>query len=250
MSFTDDGGNAESLTSAATGAVAPPPSTDDTLSGLTLSGVDIGTFDPATTEYATDVDHDVTATTITPTVNDDGAAYAIKLDGVADADGTVALAVGDNTVTVEVTAEDRQTTRTYTVSVTRAAAPPSDDATLSGLALSGVNFGTFNSATTDYTADVDHEVSETTVTAHRQRRRGDLRNQPGRRGRRRRDGGPGRGRQRYHRGGHRRGRADHQDLHCDRHPRRSRDGQPERHAGHADRRGCREGPGETGLERT
>ena len=125
VSFTDDGGNAESLTSAATSAVAPPPSTDATLSGLTLSGVDIGTFASATTDYTASVGNDVTETTVTATANDGGATHVIKLDGAEDADGQVDLAVGDNAITIEVTAEDGQTTKTYTVTVTRAEAPPS-----------------------------------------------------------------------------------------------------------------------------
>ena len=49
--------------------------------------------------------------------------------------------------------------------MTRAAPPLSDDATLSGLSLSGVNIGTFASDTTAYMADVDHDVETTTVTA-------------------------------------------------------------------------------------
>ena len=47
-----------------------------------------------------------------------------------DTDGVISLSVGSNVITVEVTAEDDSTTRTYTVTVTRAA-PPSTDATLS-----------------------------------------------------------------------------------------------------------------------
>ena len=165
VTFTDDGGNAESLTSTATGAIAPPPSTDATLSSLSLSGVNFGTFDSATTDYTASVSNDMTETTVTATPNDGGATYVIKLDGAADADGTVGLAVGDNTIAIEVTAEDETTTQTYTVTVTRAEAPPSDDATLSGLTLSGVNFGAFDSATTEYTASVGNDVTETTVTA-------------------------------------------------------------------------------------
>ena len=38
---------------------------------------------------------------------------------MTDADGTVSLSVGSNVITVEVTAEDGSTTRTYTVTVTR-----------------------------------------------------------------------------------------------------------------------------------
>ena len=64
----------------------------------------------------------VSETTVTPTLNDSNASYVIKLGGVADTDGTVSLAVGSNIITVEVTAEDETTTRTYTVAITRAPA--------------------------------------------------------------------------------------------------------------------------------
>ncbi len=102
---------------------APALSTDAALGGLTLSGVDFGAFDPETTGYAASVANDLTETTVTATLNDDGASYLVKLDGAADADGVIALAVGGNVIAVEITAEDGETTRTYTVTVTRAAAP-------------------------------------------------------------------------------------------------------------------------------
>ena len=60
------------------------------------------------------------STTVTPTVNDSGASYVIKLGGVEDADGGISLAVGSNVITIEVTAEDDSTTQTYTVTVIRA----------------------------------------------------------------------------------------------------------------------------------
>ena len=77
----------------------------------------------------------------------------------------IPLAVGRNVITIEVTAEDDETTQTYTVSVTRAEAPPelSTDATLRSLALSGVTLA-FDSATTGYAASVANDVDETTVT--------------------------------------------------------------------------------------
>ena len=159
----EDGQTTKTYTVTRAEAPAPPASDDATLNGLTLSGVDIGAFDPATTEYAASVANDVAETTVTATVNDDGATYAVKLDGAADADGTVPLAEGSNVITIEVTAEDGQTAKTYSVTVTRAE-PPSTDATLSGLTLSGVDIGTFYPATTQYTADVDNAVTETTVT--------------------------------------------------------------------------------------
>ena len=142
---------------------AEPPSTDATLSALTLRDVDFGTFDSTTTSYSAQVANSVLQTKVTPTVNDSGARYVIKLGGVTDSDGTVPLAVDSNVITVEVTAEDDSTTQTYTVNVTRAE-PPSTDATLSALTLSDVNFGTFLSATTLYAAQVANSVTETTVT--------------------------------------------------------------------------------------
>ena len=146
---------------------AEPPSTDATLKGLTLSDVNFGTFSSATTSYTAQVANSVTQTTVTPTVNDSGASHIIKIGGVTDADGKVSLSVGTSVITVVVTAEDGVTTRTYTVTVTRAESSTSEkssDATLKSLALSGIDFGTFDSTTTSYSTQVSNSVSQTIVT--------------------------------------------------------------------------------------
>ena len=97
-------------------------SNDATLSALGLSA---GTLKPpfaaGTTTYTADVENSVAGVTVTATKNHADATTVIKLGGVVDADGTVALAEGANVITVEVTAEDGVTTETYTVTVTRAA---------------------------------------------------------------------------------------------------------------------------------
>ena len=142
---------------------AEPASTDANLSALAMSDIEFGTFVSGTISYTAQVANGVTETTVTPTVNDPGASYVIKLGGVIDADGVVVLSVGSNVITVEVTAEDDSTTRTYTVTVTRGE-PASTDASLSALTLSGVDFGTFDSTKTSYTAQVGSGVSQTTVT--------------------------------------------------------------------------------------
>ena len=105
---------------------AATESDDATLSGLALSGIDIGTFAAATTSYAVSVDSIVSSTVLTATTNHAGASVVI-----ADADGstaagtrTVSLAAGANAITATVTAEDGVTTATYTVTVTRAAVVP------------------------------------------------------------------------------------------------------------------------------
>ena len=97
-------------------------SDDATLAALTLSGLDIGTFDAATTDYTATAAESVAETTVTATPNDADASVTIS-----DADGStsgttrsVALGYGANTVTAAVTAADGQTTKAYTVTVTRA----------------------------------------------------------------------------------------------------------------------------------
>ena len=149
----------------------PSPSTDATLSSLSLSGIDIGPFDSATTSYTAQVANNATETTVTATVNHAGASYNVKLNGMEDGDGVIPLAVGSNVIAIEVTAQDGVTTRIYTVSVTRddlSTPPPptlSNDATLSALTLSGIDIGPFDSATTSYSAQVANNATETTVTA-------------------------------------------------------------------------------------
>ena len=180
---------------------AAPPSTDATLSDLTLSGVDFGTFASGTTSYSAQVANSVAQTTVTPTVNDSGASYVIKLGGVADDDGVIALSVGENVITVEVTAEDGSTTRTYTVTVTRAA-PPSTDATLSALTLSRMDFGAFDSTTTSYTVQVANRRDPDDRYPDGELLRSQLRHQARRRDRRRRGCLPCGWQERHHRRGH------------------------------------------------
>ena len=131
------------------------PSSDATLSGLSLTWDDAGTatdialdppFDAATTAYTAAVAHGVDRITIDATKGDSGAGVDY-LDGtdaaLADADANAAgfqvgLAVGANTIKVKVAASDGETTRTYAVVVTRAAdatAPTATGATVDGATL-------------------------------------------------------------------------------------------------------------------
>ena len=97
-------------------------SEDATLSGLTLSGIELDPLFASDLEtYTATVTNNQTETTVTPMVNDSGATYVIKIDGVTDSDGTVTLAADNNLITVKVTAEDGVTKKTYKVTVTRTA---------------------------------------------------------------------------------------------------------------------------------
>lgn len=87
-------------------------------------------FATDTTNYTVTVPHVTTHMALTPTVNDPHAAVRIGLQGATPTDvesgefsPAVALAVGENVIEVKVTAENGSSTRTYTVTVTREAAP-------------------------------------------------------------------------------------------------------------------------------
>ena len=96
-------------------------SSDGSLSALSLSGVGLNpAFSPGTLNYTASVGNDVAQTTVAATANSAAASVAIA---PADADAATAghqvtLAVGDNTITVGVTAEDG-TRMDYAVTVTR-----------------------------------------------------------------------------------------------------------------------------------
>ena len=159
-------------------------STDATLSALTLSeGTLSPTFASAGTSYTASVGNAVSRITVTPTTNDAGATdfagnsiakptveYLDASDtALTDADTAstdsfeVDLSSGSNVIKVKVTAADGAAVKTYTVTVTRAAAPT--DAILSALSLSsGTLSPTFSSAHTSYTASVGYPVSRITVT--------------------------------------------------------------------------------------
>ena len=83
-------------------------------------------FTPATYVYTANVANDVSSVTVNAVPSDPDATVAIRIGGVADADGTVELSEGSNVIELEVTAQDGANSRTYTVTVTRAAAVVAD----------------------------------------------------------------------------------------------------------------------------
>ena len=115
-------------------------STDATLSDLVVNdgNADLTltpTFASGTTTYTAMVAYAVAEVTVTPTKNATGATIEY-LDGsdatLTDADTSdpghqVAVAEGDTVIQVKVTAEDGAPTQTYTVTVKRAAVPPTID---------------------------------------------------------------------------------------------------------------------------
>lgn len=147
---------------------APPQSNDASLANLALStGNLIPGFSPATQSYSASVANTVTGIAITPTANSNTS--TIKVEGVTVASGfasgNTALNVGTNVITTVVTAQDG-TTQTYSVTVTRQAAPLSSNANLSALSVSnGTLSPVFDQAVTTYTTQVPNATSSVNLTA-------------------------------------------------------------------------------------
>ena len=137
------------------------------LGGLTISS---GTLSPqfssSVTVYTASVDNSATQVTVTPTASDSSAAITVNGNDVTSGNGYIltGLTVGEpTTVTVIVTAQD-STTKTYIITLTRAASL-SDNADLGGLTISsGTLSPQFSSSVTAYTASVDNSVTQVTVT--------------------------------------------------------------------------------------
>lgn len=97
------------------------------LSGLALSGITLTpAFTPGTTSYSASVGNPISSTTVMASLYDGNATMTVN--GVAtasgQASGAIPLNLGTNVIPIVVTAQDG-TTRTYTVTVTRASSSSS-----------------------------------------------------------------------------------------------------------------------------
>ena len=107
-------------------SVVRPFNTNANLSNLTSSS---GSFAPAfaaaTTNYSASVANTTSNLTVTPTVADTNATITVNGNAVAsgNASASISLSVGANVITTVVTAQDSVTTKTYRLTVTRAAVP-------------------------------------------------------------------------------------------------------------------------------
>ena len=149
------------------------------LSGLTITNPIVALvpgFDAATTRYTAfvpyDIDGDTPETvndeiTVTPTRSDaDNATVEIAStqDSEIGTDNVVELAVGRNVITLTVRAADVVTTKTYTLTVTRAAESGSDEARLSALRVGGENVSVAGLNSTDQLVDYITNVRNTTAS--------------------------------------------------------------------------------------
>ncbi|ACM21054.1 cytochrome c, 20 heme-binding sites [Geotalea daltonii FRC-32] len=94
------------------------------LGSMTISAGELTpAFSSTVTSYTAAVTNGTSSITVTPTLADANA--EVTVNGVEVASGTasspISLAVGDNTISIRVTAQDEVTTKTYTIVVNRAA---------------------------------------------------------------------------------------------------------------------------------
>ena len=120
-------------------SVAHASSTDATLSALALkTETHLWVIAPPDTTWDVEVPNFVSALTVDALPSNSQASYVVRFGGATAPDGEVSLSVGSNVITVEVTAEDGETSETYTVTVTRAENTPATGApTISGTAQVG-----------------------------------------------------------------------------------------------------------------
>ncbi|MCR8635484.1 cadherin-like beta sandwich domain-containing protein [Paenibacillus radicis (ex Xue et al. 2023)] len=141
------------------------PSSNADLKAMTISA---GSLNPAfvsnTTTYTATVPNSTRSLTVTGAVYDPAA--TIRVNGVVTAGGAASselpLNIGANVVTVEVTAQDGTTLKTYTINMNRL---PSNNADLKALTISAGSLDpAFVSNTTAYTATVPNSTHSLTVT--------------------------------------------------------------------------------------
>ena len=135
-------------------------SSDATLSNLGIRPNDFSGFRKATTTYSVSVPKSVEKISI----------YATPTNSKAQVTGTGSktLQIGKNTFSVKVTAEDKKTTKTYTLNITRKSEDEiSTDATLSNLGIrpKEYDFTGFKANTTDYKVEVPNEVEKINIYA-------------------------------------------------------------------------------------
>ena len=138
---------------------ASPTSPNANLAALVVSGGALDAdFNPAFTRYSMTVANSVASISLNPRAAHGSATFVVTANGVeAPADNIPLTEGGGTVITVVVTAQDGSTSKTYTITVTRA---PSANADLAGLTVSGGALDTdFDSGITDYSMTVANSVA-------------------------------------------------------------------------------------------
>ena len=171
------GGPTPTPTPEPTPVTTPIPSSDVSLSHLSLSGVTLQPiFSSDRYSYTASVPNSVAATTVSARTTHPGASYVIRrgIGGNVILGSVVSLSVGSNSIVVVVTSADGERSAAHIVRVTRASQSspsptptptPSPDVTLSDLSLSDATLEpAFSPDRYSYTASIPTSVTQTRVT--------------------------------------------------------------------------------------
>ena len=142
------------------------PSSNANLARIVLSNGTLSpAFTPAGLSYSVAETNATTSITLAPTVADATALVTVNGSAVTSgqASGAIMLNIGNNTIPITVTAQDKST-QTYTLTVSRAA---SNDAYLANLSVQTATLSpAFAYNTFGYTASVPNETSSVAVKAN------------------------------------------------------------------------------------
>jgi len=142
-----------------------PASRDADLSMLKLSdGVLSPAFSPSITNYSTTVVNGVRSVKLTPITASPQSRVTVNGTAVADSATSAAIPLtgGANAISIVVTAPDKVTTKTYTLTVNKAV---TGNDNLTWIKLSaGTLSPAFSAATTGYTVNVTNQVTHMTIT--------------------------------------------------------------------------------------
>ena len=142
------------------------PEADATLETLTIAGESVADFDPAIAEYIVEVEDNLEIELSAKATHDKAMIQIAGTSGVGEVSTQTQLNLRTTTtIVIEVTSEDRENTRAYTIAVTRL---PSEDASLESLGIVGAESGAvellpggFASTRTDYMAEMASDLSVT-----------------------------------------------------------------------------------------
>ncbi len=143
-----------------------PVSTNANLSALAAMGIELSpAFNSDIASYSGNVDYTLERTTISAISADNNA--TIKINNTETSYKGINLNIGNNLISVDVTAEDGITSKSYSINIKRDAEPINPTvAKLSILTASGITLNpTFSGDITNYSATVSYNVDRTTISA-------------------------------------------------------------------------------------
>ena len=145
-------------------ALTRVPEADATLETLTIDGESVAGFDPAIAEYIVEVEDNLEIELSAKATHDKAMIQIAGTSGIGEVSTQTQLNLATTTtLAIQVTSEDGENTRAYTIAITRL---PSEDESLASLGIASASGSialvpVFADDETDYTAEVSGDLSVT-----------------------------------------------------------------------------------------